>query len=281
MNRYLIIGQGGIGGQVARVLSRKDWVVGVSRSLVGDMDDLQNFVHWQKDALALTADELQDFTHVAVIVSPSTAVGDRVQAYQESYLAICQHLANLSDGLSHIRQVLFVSSTAVYGEDEGQIIDEWTQVRPKTPTAQVLYQAEGVLREAFGQRAIVVRPSGIYGKNRQRMVRLATAAHLDGVPSSHYTNRIMDVDLVAVLVRILQSDSPKPVYLATDFCPVSSLDVLTYLCDLMDLPPPTALNQPISGKKIISNLPKQWLRFADYRQGYAWILADGISDDKK
>lgn len=274
MNRYLIIGQGKIGRQVAQVLSKQDWVVGVSRSPIDGADDSKSFVHWQKDALALTADELQNFTHVAVIVSPSTAVGDRVQAYQESYLAICQHLADLSDDLPHIRQVLFVSSTAVYGEDEGQIIDEWTQVRPKTPTAQVLHQAENVLRQAFGQRAIVVRPSGIYGKNRQRMVRLATVAHLDGVPSSHYTNRIMDLDLVMVLVRILQSDEPKPMYLATDFCPVSSFDVLTYLCDLMDLPPPTVLNQPTSGKKIISNLPKQWLDFADYRQGYAWILAD-------
>lgn len=276
MKHYLVIGQGKIGLALTYALaSQQQRVTGVSRHAKYYDESLQTLInHWQVDAKQLMVDELQHITHIAIIVSPDTKTDDRVKAYQNSYLAICQHLATLADALPNIRQVLFVSSTAVYGENGGQVIDESTIVRPNTPTAQVLYQAERVICHAFKDKAVIVRPSGIYGKGRQRMIRLAEQASIDGVPSQHYTNRIMDVDLVSVLVRILTDEKPKALYLATDFSPVSGFEVLSFICQHKNIHPPTPIRTAPTGKKIQSNLPKDWLRFADYRQGYAWILSD-------
>lgn len=273
MSKYLIIGQSSIGKQVAIDLSAHHPVVGVSRSDVKyDADEGERLTHWQQNALSLTADKLQDFTHIAIIVAPSGSAQDRVQAYQDSYLAICQHVADMANSLPNLCQVLFVSSTSVYGDDDGARIDEKTLAVPSSPTAQVLLTAENALRQAFGIKSVIVRASGIYGKNRQRMLRLAACAHIDGVAKTHYTNRIMDVDLVAVLVRILLADNPKSLYLASDFCPVPSSQVLAYLCKNLGFEPPKIIQAPVTGKQIVSNLPKDWLRFADYQQGYAWIL---------
>lgn len=270
MVNYLIIGQGSIGKEVTKQISRHHHVVGLSRT-TKCYDGVMNAVHWQMDALDLKPTDLQDFTHIAVIVTPS-AITDRIKAYQDSYLAICQHLAGMSGALVNLRRILFVSSTSVYSEQSGELVDEHTMPNPLSPTAKVLLEAENAIVHAFTDQAVIVRPSGIYGIDRLRMIRSAQSAHDEGVPRCHHTNRIMDTDLVAVLVRILLCDVPKPLYLATDHCPASSYDVLRYLCGKMQILPPKVIDEPVSGKQIISNLPKDWLEFDDYQKGYAFIL---------
>ena len=219
-------------------------------------------------------DDLNQVTHITIIVAPDREISDRLKAYRESYLQICQAVANIADRLPSIQQLLFVSSTSVYGENAGEWIDEHSPVKPVSPTAQVLYDAEQVIKNAYVDKSVVVRPSGIYGKSRRRMIELAKKARVNGVPSKHYTNRIMDVDLVVVLVRIMTCDAPKSMYLVTDLLPVSSLDVMMFICQALDVAPPVAIDAPPTGKRILSNVPRDWLAFPDYKAGYAWILED-------
>ncbi|OOR92784.1 hypothetical protein B0181_01220 [Moraxella caviae] len=208
-------------------------------------------------------------------IEPSRKTSDRVKAYQDSYLAVCANLASLASEFGALQRIIFVSSTSVYGQNAGDIIDENTPPVHAAPTAQVLLQAENALVQAFGERAIIVRASGIYGRARTRLLRLATTAHTDGADCAHWTNRIMDTDLVAVLWRILHERTPKPLYLATDFTPASSFEVMAHLCKRLNLPAPIPKNADAgvqTGKKIISNLPREWLTFIDYQTGYDWVV---------
>lgn len=217
-NQYLIIGQGNIGFALTNQLAkRNEPIITVSRTTKNYQHN--HVVHLQMDARKLyqVADCLNQITHVVIIVSPGFDVGDRVIAYQNSYVKICQTVTKMADKLPNVRQVLFVSSTSVYGENAGEWINEHSPIRPNSPTARALYDAERIIVHGFGDKAVIVRPSGIYGKNTERMIRLAKNAHMNGVPCAHYTNRIMDVDLVSVLARIVNCDTPKNEYLATDF----------------------------------------------------------------
>ncbi|WII95669.1 sugar nucleotide-binding protein [Moraxella haemolytica] len=269
---YLVIGQGDIGLSLTRQLAQTGCqVVGLSRTAKCHAN--LPITHWQMNALELDAKRLHNITHIAIIVSPDTQK-DKVRAYQDSYLAICQHMASLADELPQIRQILFVSSTAVYSENAGEVVNEQMIAQPSTPTAKVLYDAEQVIVKAFGDKAVIVRPSGIYGVSRRRMLRLAKTAHGDGVPSQHYTNRIMDTDLVMVLWHILMQSEPKPIYIATDFCPASSREVLDFLCQKLQYQPLKVIDAPATGKRLVSNLPKEWLQFGDYRQGYTHIVGN-------
>lgn len=272
-NQYLIIGQGNIGLPLANAIAEQGLsVLTISRTKKNDQSS--NITHLAIDARNISdiIDQLINITHIAIIVTPSHGMADRARAYQESYLGICQAIADIADALPNIRQVLFVSSTSVYGENAGEVIDESSIAYPNSPTAQILCDSENLLKHTFGNKAIIVRPSGIYGKHRQRMIRLANQAHIDGVPKSHFTNRIMDTDLVRVLLRIMMSKSPKQIYLATDFCPISSFEVMAFICQQLAMPMPIAIDTPRTGKQIVSNLPKDWLTFGDYKMGYAWIL---------
>ncbi|HCI30532.1 MAG TPA: NAD(P)-dependent oxidoreductase, partial [Psychrobacter sp.] len=121
----LIIGQGDIGLPVTNKLAQDGFsVTGLARSERHHyaLVDSANFL--QADALTLTTEQLQSFTHIAIIVTPDEY---STSGYHDSYLAISQHLATLSANLANLERVVFISSTGVYGQDNGEWIDEHTE----------------------------------------------------------------------------------------------------------------------------------------------------------
>ncbi|MFB6348934.1 NAD-dependent epimerase/dehydratase family protein [Moraxella sp. ZJ142] len=287
MAKFLIIGQGRIGKPLAQKISQYGKVVAVARRFRQYPAHLPiDFL--QKDAANLTLDDVAGSTHIAVIITPTyQAYADKVAAYQASYLAVCQQLANLAalakttpDGrawLAGLSRIVFVSSTAVYGENGGEIITESTPAVPTAATAQVLLAAERALQAGFGDKAIIVRAGGIYHLGSTRLIEQAKAAHHAGVPLHHFTNRIMDSDLVNVLLNILILPTPKPMYLATDGVPVSSFLVLSFIAKTMHYLPPKVLDLPATGKQICANIDGSWLQFADYQAGYKAVMARLLS----
>lgn len=261
--KFLVIGQGNIGRAVTICLAKMGHnMTAVARSIKQYPDDVA-VTFWQKNALDLTKSELDDFDGVAIIITPDKN-SDRVQAYKDSYLAVCQHMAYLK---VDCQKVLFVSSTSVYGENDGQLINENTPARPNNPTALVLLNAENLISTTYGGRAIIVRSSGIYGGSI-RMIERAKTAHVDGVPSHHYTNRIHQDDLVAVIVRILLLDEPKNMYLVSDFDGVTLADVMKFICQTRGYLAPKLIPSAPTGKRVVPNIDKSWLAFDSYRCGY-------------
>lgn len=261
--KYLIIGQGSIGKDVAITLGKQaHTVVGMARTPKVYPDGVA-VTFWQKDALDLTAKEVAGFHVIAIIITPNDN-SDRVKAYEDSYLKVCQHVAGLGFG----GRVVFVSSTSIYGQNAGEWVDEHTTLMPSAPTAKVLLQAENALKNAYGERAIIVRPSGIYGKS-DRMITLAKSAHEAGVPSHHYTNRIHHVDLVALMVNILTNPTPKPIYLISDGVSVTSAQLMSHICQTHGFKPPAITPSAPTGKRIIPNIDLTSLIFKSYKEGYA------------
>ena len=268
----LIIGQGAIGQALALSLAGRNGtkITTIARTPRSYPTDGISF--WQKDATTLTQDELAPFSHIIVIVAPNrqAVMTDSVQAYRSCYLRIAEHLASLANQLPSLERLIFVSSTSVYGENEGQVIDIHTPIKPISDTAKILHQAETLLQTAFKDKCVIVRPSGIYGVTRLALVNLAKTS--PNVVAQAWTNRIMDSDLVQVLGRIVILEQCEPVYLATDCCPVPRDEVLAFIAGKLNYPLPICQNASPTGKQIISNLPKDWLTFPDYRQGYGYVI---------
>lgn len=306
--QYLIIGQGGIGLAVTNDLAKKGYLVtGLARRHRDDYELHQNAKHIQADALTLDATVLADFTHIAIIITP-----DRydANAYRDAYLAVAKHLANMAMALPKLERVVFISSTGVYGQDDGEWVDVLT--KPKVPNhagSAYILQAEQALQQAFKDQAVIIRPSGIYGKTRRRLIEQAKQSLNDESNGAiHWTNRIMDSDLVTVVVNVLTLAKPEPLYLASDYAPVSRAELMTWLkhClaknsntnhsntnhlntnhsntnhgndpDTTDHQTPIQYqdktHQKMTGKRIHSNIPRAWLQYPDWQSGYAYLLAD-------
>ncbi|MGM8897441.1 MULTISPECIES: SDR family oxidoreductase [unclassified Psychrobacter] len=270
----LIIGQGDIGLPVTNKLAEDGLsVTGLARSKREHYDLDSNAKFMQADALTLSAEQLQDFTHMAVIVTPDEY---STSGYHDSYLAINQHLAELADTLTNLVRVVFISSTGIYGQDSGEWIDEDTApVTPERAASKVILQAEQALQQGFGHKTIVIRPSGIYGRERLMRLRKAREPQKKPVAAAHWSNRIMDRDLVNIIANVLITDAPKPLYIATDYAPVTTFELGVWLSEQIGETPPAIDNKKtaVTGKRLHSNIPLAWLNYPDWQAGYRDILS--------
>lgn len=270
----LIIGQGDIGLPVTNKLAEDGLsVTGLARSKREHYDLNSNAKFMQADALTLTAEQLQDFTHIAIIVTPDEY---STSGYHDSYLAINQHLAEFADKLTSLVRVVFISSTGVYGQDSGEWIDENTApVTPEREASKVILQAEQALQQGFADKAVIIRPSGIYGRERLMRLRKAREPQKEPVAAAHWSNRIMDRDLVNIITNVLITDAPKPLYIATDYAPVTTFELGVWLSEQIGETPPAIDNKKtaVTGKRLHSNIPLAWLNYPDWQAGYRDILS--------
>lgn len=271
--QWLIIGQGDIGLPVTNKLAKDhSSVTGLARSERHHytLDDNAKFI--QTDALTLGAEQIKHFTRIAIIVTPDEY---SASGYNKSYLGICQHLASLANELSHLERIVFISSTGIYGQDDGAWIDEYTApVTPEREASKVILQAEQALQQGFGDKAIVIRPSGIYGRARLMRLRKAKENQKEPVAAEHWSNRIMDRDLVNIIANVLTIEAPKPLYIATDYAPVTTFELGVWLSEQIGETPPNidSTKTAITGKRLHSNIPLAWLDYPDWQVGYRDIL---------
>ena len=298
MQTILMIGLGKIGLPVAKQLAAQGhYVIGVSRStptdsafcspvtakLPPDNDHLyQKNLHFvASDARALIIAQLNQWSsqinQICIIVSPDTL---SLQGYHDSYYAIAEHVVRLGDHLPNLKRVVFISSTGVYGQNAGEIIDINTPVSaPTSATSQVILQTEQLLQQHFKDKSVIIRPSGIYGQSRLRLLTMARqlAAQspntASNYPSNTWTNRIIDTDLVSIIGKVINVGQTVPVYLATDNAPVPLYTVLNYLATAQGLNLSLPCMEPTTGKRIITNLPASWLNYPDWQSGYQHILS--------
>jgi nucleoside-diphosphate-sugar epimerase len=116
-------------------------------------------------------------------------------------------------------RLVYVSTSGVYGDCQGALIDETRAVAPHNARAARRVDAERVLRDwarrARGRLAIVRAP-GIYARERLPLARLekGTPALLDS--DDVYTNHIHADDLAQIVALALFRTLPGRVYHAVD-----------------------------------------------------------------
>ena len=131
---------------------------------------------------------------------------------------------------------LFVSSTSVYRQLQGEVVTEKSPAEPDTVTGRILRVAEKV---ALGSGATVVRSSGIYGPGRSVLLAkfLRGEAVIEG-DGGRWMNQIHQRDLVAAVAHLIEAGAPGEIYNATDDTPVTHLAYLTWCSEFVSQPLP-------------------------------------------
>ncbi len=180
------------------------------------------------------------------------------------------------DGLRRLMDVvdaprcIFVSSTAVYGEDAGEWVDEATPAIPPKFNGQVLLAAEQVLAPMAG--GCVLRLSGLYGPGREALLRRARS----GEPAARrWTNRIHVEDAALALSHLLDLPDAGLLYLGNDDRPALEADVIAWVREQEGLPAVSAVDGEESGRRISNGhlSASGWSpTFPDFRAGYRGLL---------
>jgi hypothetical protein len=104
-------------------------------------------------------------------------------------------------------RMVYASTTGVYGDCGGALIDETRTVRPANPRALRRVAAERQLRRATAHgivQASIARIPGIYAADRLPLARLEKGTPALVAADDVYTNHIHADDLAAILVRMLR-----------------------------------------------------------------------------
>lgn len=205
-------------------------------------------------------------------------------AYRAAYVT---GLSNLLEALpaqgQRPRRLLFTSSTAVYGQKEGEWVDEGSPVAAEPFRRRLLLEGERLCREG-PLPGVAVRLAGIYGPGRGHLiesVRRGEAPISEGPP--RYTNRIHRDDAAGVLRHLMALERPEPLYIGADHEPADRREVIGWLARAMGAPPPRqgpdAEGRRGTGSKRCANArllaAGYRFRYPTYREGYAAILKGG------
>ena len=270
--RVLIAGCGDVGGVLATQLLKDGHVVyGLKR----DTSSLPDGV--VPVAADLTKPETlknlpQDIDRLVFMPTPAS----RDEAGYEAIFI--QGWKNVWAGLKQPpARSLVVSSTAVYGESGGGIVDENTDPQPTGFNGKALLKMEQ-LAAASTDNLVVVRISGIYGPGRERLIRMAASEGLEIQQNPPYfTNRIHRDDAAAVLKHLMMIDEPQAIYVATDDLPAPRYEVVEWLAKQQGANAAVAINdtQASRGKRVNNQRLRDsgfTLSYPDYRAGYGAVL---------
>lgn len=273
--RILIAGCGFVGSQLARELTAAGHAVwGLART----EPKLPAGAHW----LCADLTEPSTLAHLPAadyVVFCASAGESSDERYRAVYV----------DGLSHLvaalqkrppQRLAFVSSTAVYHQNDGSWVDETSPTEPHHFSGIRTLQAERVALEAAFP-AVVLRCAGIYGPGRTRLIDNVRSGAARVAPGgARFTNRIHRDDVAGALVHLLFHPRPNPIYVGVDEDPAPELDVYSYLADLLGVAPPAtersegghrmAGNKRCDGSRLRAS--GYSFRFPSFRQGYAAML---------
>ena len=289
MARILIAGCGDLGTELGLILGATGHTVwGLKREPTALPAPLHTLVADLTDPATL-----RDLPQALNAVVYSVAAASFSEAdYRAAYVAGVQ---NLVQALRHADQapqrLIFVSSTSVYAQTQGEWVDENTPATAERFSARCLREGENLIW-ASGFPAVVVRFAGIYGPGRTRLindVRNGTATSPEHPPL--YTNRIHRDDCVAVLAHLLAHPAPDNLYLAVDDDPAPLAEILDWLADQIGVPRPArSLRTPdkpgaenrsdpalrLRASKRCCNARLRasgfQFRYPSYRDGYAALL---------
>jgi len=205
--------------------------------------------------------------------------------YQAAYVEGLRHLLSALDANgTRLKRALFVSSSAVYHQRDGEWVDEQSPTDPRSFSGRAMLAAEALLAQS-GHPATSVRFSGIYGPGRERILNWVRSGVGARATPPHYGNRIHREDCIGVLRFLIERDlAGTPLadcYLASDPHPAPYHEVLEWLRVALGLPEPGTredFSQRLrTGSKRCQ--PARLLaegyrfRYPSYREGFAALLA--------
>jgi nucleoside-diphosphate-sugar epimerase len=203
------------------------------------------------------------------------------EAYRRAYVLGLRNLLAALQG-QRPRRLVFVSSTAVYGQTDGGWVDEGSPTVPGSFSGARMLEAEELALGA-GLDSAVVRFGGIYGPGRTRMLRKIRAGEACIATPPQYTNRIHREDCIGILAHLGRSAVAPGIYLGVDDAPCTQCELMDWLAAHMGLPRPPRQSGTPGGlresNKRCSNAKLKAsgyrLRYPSFREGYAAMIAAG------
>ncbi|MDG5817584.1 SDR family oxidoreductase [Natronococcus sp. A-GB7] len=203
--RVAILGCGYVGRELGRQLVERDHdAIGVRRSDDG-LESLESAGLEAVQADVTDSTSLEAVPDVDAIVFAASSGGRGADAAREVYVeGLRTAIEAFGAREEPPERLVYTSSTGVYGDHDGDWVDEETPIEPTTEKTEVLAEAERIALEhpaEYGFDGAVARYAGLYGPDRYRLER-----YLEGPVTEGYLNMIHRDDAAGAVRYLLEED---------------------------------------------------------------------------
>lgn len=186
----------------------------------------------------------------------------------------------------HARCYIYESSTAVYGQQAGEWIEEGAPTLPTSRTGKLRVAAESIVRDSIFELelpAVIVRTGAIYRPESMVNDKIKKNNYVIQTYPRKVMNHIYIDDYLELLSLVPEKAKPGGVYNLVDNEPHPALDYFNAIAELMGVqPPPVDFTMPRdeegcvklmreSNKKVSNKKVKEHFgytfRFPTYREG--------------
>ena len=282
--RVLIVGCGYVGLPLGALLvARGHQVFGLRRKPKGDS------ALTSAGVIPIAADITKFETLASVrpdydwVINTVAASEGGVDQYRAVYLEGTRNLVRWLS-LSFPKRFVYTSSTSVYGQCDGSLVEEISETRPASETAKVLLETEQFLLDSAAEKsfpASILRVAGIYGPERgywlKQWLKGESKVEAD---SSRLINMIHRDDVIEAVVAALESGRAGEIYNAVDNEPVTVQLMFQWLSQQFGKEVPSFTGEPggvernravtnkrVSNRKLKTSLGYSF-KYPTFREGF-------------
>jgi len=274
-NSVIIFGCGYVGKALAEYLIGQGVRVGALTRNADKAADLRSF--GLAEVIEAELDSHDWHSQVSgqydAVVNCVSSAGGGLAGYRKSYVDGQRSILEWAKSQS-IHSYVYTSSTSVYPQDDGVIVDETADTSEAPPTGQVILESEAMLAQAgFLPNWYVLRLAGIYGAGRHYLLdQLREGAGEIPGHGDYALNMIHLEDIVSAICAVLAGDAPSGIYNIADDAPTTKAEVLTYLSGALNLPAPVFNPEKVSDrlKRRGGRMPHRFVSNAKAREVLGW-----------
>lgn len=211
-----ILGCGYIGQAAAKYWKAKGHEVSVTTR---DSTKIEFLSSMADHVYCLERESLEQFLKNQETLIIAVAPGHKAE-YSQTYLGTANKIVQFLPQLSSLRQLIYTSSTSVYGECHGDWMDENRSPFPLNEQAQILLETENIFLScrSADTKVCIYRLGEIYGPGRQIVNRLKRmSSHSLPGNGENFTNMIHQQDVVNALDFALNRELDGLFNLCNDF----------------------------------------------------------------
>ncbi|MEO6002695.1 MAG: NAD-dependent epimerase/dehydratase family protein [Opitutus sp.] len=198
---------------------------------------------------------------VDFVLNAVSSGGGGLEGYRRSYVAGMQSILRWASTSAHIGTLVYTSSTSVYPQDGGVVVNEVASTQGAGELPRVLLEAENLLRDFVSHplsknalaRMFILRLAGIYGPDREHLVEQVRRGTVSGKTENRLNLAHRD-DIAAAIWSAFNAGPAieDGIFNVADDGAAAKGEIVNWLAAEIGVPAPVFTGAPVAGRRAIT-----------------------------